>query len=217
MYSCRAEEKREVRLNDLKIVVLEGVYDPSTDSFVLMNEAVENISEGPALEIGCGCGLASIALAKKGVVVTCVDISPCAVMNAYTNAKMNGVDGLVDVVQCDSGDCMRSGVFKAIIFNPPYLPIPLERCSGLMELSWCGGVGGEEVARKFLSNALRTCSKGCSILFVVSSLQSYGGLTHVVARRCGDVVLKWLESFFFERIGVVVASRCSGDDGRDQG
>jgi len=47
--------------------------------------------EGKALDLGCGIGAKSIALAKKGFSVTGIDISPTAIQYAKENAKKEGV------------------------------------------------------------------------------------------------------------------------------
>lgn len=201
----------------IKLFVIDGVYRPSDDSYILLEEALHSHSKGACLEIGCGSGIISIAIAKRGRIVVCVDISPCAVRNARINAVINGVDALVDVVQCDSGECLRSAAFKSIMFNPPYIPIPRHECLEASEVAWCGGDKGVEIALKFLENALRVCSRVCEILFVVSTLQSYGELIRVLSSRCGNILLKWSKSFFFEKIGVVRGSGCLNLDGRHEG
>ncbi len=186
-----------------------SVYEPSDDSYALL-EALEDVrGRGIAIDIGCGTGILSIALARKGFLTICVDISPCAAYCARETMSVNEVDNLVDVVQCDSGSCMRSGVAKVVIFNPPYLPVS-DSVNGAT--SWSGGVGGVEIALKFLRDAVRICGDDCRILFVVSSLQKFEVLVNALADKCRDIVVEWKKSFFYERIGIVDARGCSDEE-----
>ncbi len=52
----------------------------------------EKLSKGSALDLGCGVGKKSIALAKKGFRVTGVDISPTAIRHARKNAENEKVN-----------------------------------------------------------------------------------------------------------------------------
>jgi SAM-dependent methyltransferase len=69
--------------------------------FILQNELPdENLVEllnkdlaiASALEIGCGEGRNAIYIAKQGISVTAIDISPTAIENAKNNAKRQEVD-----------------------------------------------------------------------------------------------------------------------------
>ena len=61
--------------------------DENLVEFLSSNTAVEN-----AIELGCGEGRNAIYMAKQGIAVTAVDISPVAIENAEAIAKDNGVN-----------------------------------------------------------------------------------------------------------------------------
>ena len=64
-------------MEDIEIENFEGVYEPAEDSWMMCNYLPENLDS--VLEIGCGSGIISIHLAKKGNNVTSIDINPKAV------------------------------------------------------------------------------------------------------------------------------------------
>ncbi|MCD6447750.1 MAG: methyltransferase, partial [Thermoplasmata archaeon] len=58
----------------LKIKVFEGVYEPAEDSYLLI-KAIEAEGRKKALDMGCGCGIIALHLAKNGCDVTAADIN----------------------------------------------------------------------------------------------------------------------------------------------
>jgi len=194
-------------LGALRIALTRSVYDPSDDSFL----ALEKISEfarggslATAADIGCGSGILCALLAKRGFISVCIDVSPCAAQCCAETSRMCGVDALVDVVQCDSGECLRSRAIDVAVSNPPYLPI--EGDEGFVWDS--GGAKGIEIPLRFLKNMLRSCKRECTVLMIVSSLQRYEVLVNLLAKSCREVVLSWERSFFFERLGCLVGRGC---------
>jgi release factor glutamine methyltransferase len=98
---------------DKEFELLDGVYDPSEDSYMLVEAALAEVKAGEkVLEVGTGSGIVSLFLKDRADVVA-TDISPLA----CENARRNGVE----VVRADlyHGIC---GPFDLVIFNPPYLP-----------------------------------------------------------------------------------------------
>lgn len=107
----------EVECNGMKIVANTGVYATSGDS-ELMVETASITSEQTFLEIGCGTGVVSIALAKHGFSGVAVDINALAVENAKQNTERQGVRN----VACIQSDVFENvhGLFDVIVCNPPY-------------------------------------------------------------------------------------------------
>ena len=102
---------------DLDFDVLEGVYAPSDDTFLLL-DAVEDVSGQRVLEMGTGTGLIAVHCAKAGAMVTAADVSEKAVANVLHNAEKNSVS--ITVFHSDLFTNIE-GVFDLILFNPPYL------------------------------------------------------------------------------------------------
>ena len=120
--SARLEERHtgkpyEVECCGMKIMVNPGVYQTSGDSD-LMAGSVEITKDENFLEIGCGTGVISIALAKRTLHGIGVDINEKAVENSKYNAETQGVSN----IKFFKSDVFENvdGKFDVIICNPPY-------------------------------------------------------------------------------------------------
>jgi len=175
----------------------EHVYEPSHDSYLLI-EALREIHAGAvALEIGCGAGPASLYLAMRGFYTIATDINPCALERCLENARMHRVDALIDVVQCSSASCIRSKCIDVVAFNPPYIPCR-DRDSWL-DVAVCGGFEGIEVLKLFLSDAFRVCRSACTVVFTLSSLQSLERIASLL-RQCLEIEIHACIPFFYEEL-----------------
>jgi release factor glutamine methyltransferase len=147
---------------DKEFEVLDDVYDPAEDSFLLVEAALKEARpQDKALEIGTGSGIVSLFL-KDMVDVVATDINP----HACRNARLNGVP----VVRTDlyTGICGR---FDLIIFNPPYLPTaPEEKLDAWLNRAFDGGPTGRREIERFVKGVDRILAPGGRILTVISSL-----------------------------------------------
>jgi release factor glutamine methyltransferase len=184
---------------DKEFELLDGVYDPADDSYMLVEAALDEAKVGEkVLEVGTGSGIVSLFL-KDFADVTATDISPIAVANARASG--------VDVVRTDlyHGVC---GPFDVVIFNPPYLPTAEdERLHSWLDHAFDGGPTGREVIARFLENIgsiLPPCGR---VLTVISSLT---GIDEVVGmyRQHGFTVEKVSEEKVpFEKLVVLKCVR----------
>lgn len=69
---------------------------------------------GQALDLGCGSGIWSVALAERGWQVTGVDVVPKAILKARDRARESGVD--VRFVQADVASLRAAGVESGFRF-----------------------------------------------------------------------------------------------------
>ena len=87
-----------------------------------MLKHVEFHPEDKVLDLGCGCGIVSLAAAASGVTpgnIVGTDVDPLAVKTTEKNMKKNGFEGAVFVV----GDALTNvpgSDFDIILSNPPY-------------------------------------------------------------------------------------------------
>lgn len=89
------------------------------------------------VDVGCGAGLLSLAVAALGVPrVVGVDISPAAVQVTRENARNNGLAGALQVVQ-GSTECLK-GPFDLVIANLPW-EVQMDKVSELDRLAAKGG------------------------------------------------------------------------------
>ena len=79
---------------------------------------------GRALELGAGCGAASLCLAWRcpGIAVTAVEVDAASAEIARRNVDANAMNGRVEVVVADLTALPRDmfGAFDAVFCNPPY-------------------------------------------------------------------------------------------------
>ena len=129
---------RNYSFDNIKITVNPGVFHPglyySTKIFLRFIDNNLPVAGKHVLELGCGSGLISIYLAKKGAVATASDISEIAVDNARKNAEMNSVE-IVTIVS-DLFEKLNASLFDFIFINPPYYP---KNTQNKKEMAWfCG-------------------------------------------------------------------------------
>ena len=177
-------------MSEVNITNFEGVYEPAEDSWLMANHLPD--LKGPVLEIGCGTGIVSISLAKRGLKVTAVDKNPKAVEATRFNSINNNVE--IEVLEGDMFTPVSGRKFGTIVCNPPYLPPPdKEYQDPELDLAVEGGIGGTEFTEKLLSESVDYLEKDGSMYLIMSSrMKSLGG--------------KWKrttihqEKFFFEKL-----------------
>ena len=108
---------------------------------------------------GTGCIACSIASEHPRTHVVATDISPAAAALARENVSALGLDGRVDVVECDLGEGIAPslmGCFDLVVSNPPYVPtavladIPREVSEYEPALALDGGADGLDIFRRLL-------------------------------------------------------------------
>jgi len=79
------------------------------------------VEKATVLDVGCGYGVIGISLAKAfpDLQVYMVDINPVAVKMARYNARLNGVEERVKILQGNVYEPVKNMVFDIIISNPP--------------------------------------------------------------------------------------------------
>lgn len=87
----------------------------------LLLENIKMPREGIVLDVGCGYGAIGITLARINpkLKVYMVDINPLAVKTAKQNARLNGVEDRVVILQGDLYSPVDNMLFNAIYSNPP--------------------------------------------------------------------------------------------------
>ena len=170
-----------------------GVLIPRPETEILVDAALEGVDEALAcaaekaaeaekgadaekgdepapplarvLEVGTGTGCIALSIASErpGVHVTATDLSPRAIELATRNREALGLEGEVDIVECDlaSGvDPELMGSFAVLVSNPPYIPtrvlseeVPAEVADFEPALALDGGPDGLDVFRRLLELA----------------------------------------------------------------
>lgn len=124
------DREQEFTLLDRKWHQLGGVlgaeYNHATGLFAswLPHAGVRTM-----LEMGCGCGVASVMAALGGVErVTALDINPAAVRTTGLNARRHGVADRVDARSSDLFAALKpEETFDLIFWNSPFIEAPPEQ------------------------------------------------------------------------------------------
>ncbi|XP_011636577.1 hemK methyltransferase family member 2 [Pogonomyrmex barbatus] len=149
-----------VKLSDEE---LKTVYEPSEDSYILMDalevdlKILHMMKPMICLEIGSGSGIVITALAMAlkryhNAHFMAIDINPDACRTTKRISLINSVD--VDVLRMNLVDCIRiKYTFDIIIFNPPYVVTEYEEVldDRLIFKTWAGGKNGRQVMEQIFT------------------------------------------------------------------
>jgi release factor glutamine methyltransferase len=195
----------EISYAGLVLRVADDVYLPAEDSHML--SAAASSLNGDVLEIGCGCGIASLTCARMvpQSVVLGTDINPSAVAIAGENAELNNIKN-ASFIKSDLFDQVPEKEFDAILFNPPYLPTSEEeRLEGAINDAYDGGIDGREVLDRFLSSFDSYLKPQGALLLVQSSLNDMEKTEDVLSSLGYAVSIESREKFFFETLSLLRA------------
>ncbi|XP_034951187.1 methyltransferase N6AMT1 [Chelonus insularis] len=172
---------------------LEKVYEPSEDSFLLIDSLEADLNNLKALkpmmcmEIGSGSGIVITALALASQKewfshFIAIDVNPDACRVTKNTSVINRTS--IDIIQMDLTSAFQSRhIFDLIIFNPPYViteTIEIED-KNLITKSWAGGKNGREVMDR--------------VIPLIPELLSKNGIFYLVAIKENNIenIIKILE------------------------
>ncbi len=179
-----------------KLLVLESVYPPSEDSFLLA-EAIEAEKGCSVLDMGTGSGIQGINAALLGAkTIVCTDLNKEALKNAEENAKSLGLKGF-EFRQGNLFEAAKGEKFDLIIFNPPYVPSEEKKFEDLD-----GGKGGREVLDLFLEGFEKHLEKGGKCFFLQSSLNGEEETIQKLEEKKFEIEEKARKRIFFEELVV---------------
>lgn len=110
----------------LRIVALGGVFagaslDIGTRVLLdTLNQQLPAFTEGEAIDLGCGTGVISAWLARRGYRVRASDRSLAAVTSTKATAEANGLGDRVEVVWEDALAAYEPASADLIVLNPPF-------------------------------------------------------------------------------------------------
>ena len=181
----------------MRIMTLPGVFRPISDSRLLADHALDELSPGASVVDVCtGSGAIAIVAARAGAgAVTAIDASRRAVFSARANARLNGVS-----MRVLRGDLLRPVAgerFDLVVSNPPYVPAEAELPRHGAARAWEAGPDGRVFIDRLCDEGADYLAPGGALLLVHSSvcgeektlerLHRSGLDAAVVARRPGPL------------------------------
>jgi len=191
--------------NDYVFHVLENVYEPAEDTFLLAEILLVNKNDF-VLDMGTGCGILGVLAAEKARSVIAIDINPYAVRCAKMNAKLNKIERKMNVLRGDLFQPMREGEkFDVIFFNAPYLPSGNEEEKTWIEQAWAGGHSGRDLIDRFLLKAPNYLKVNGKILLVQSTLSDVDKTLQILEKAGLQAKVIAEEKVAFETIVLIEA------------
>ncbi len=117
---------------------------PTTE--ILARASYPQVDIGTALDLGCGCGVLALLLARVATRVAGTDLNPRAIAMAKLNAAMNGVENVI-FRQGDLFAPVAGERFDLIVSQPPFLACA-DGDSSVLFLH--GGRRGDELTLRIL-------------------------------------------------------------------
>ncbi|MEU3184041.1 HemK2/MTQ2 family protein methyltransferase [Streptomyces sp. NPDC006923] len=155
----------------MTLIALPGVYAPQDDT-ALLAEALRAEALPPraeTLDVGTGTGALALAAARRGAVVTAVDISWRCVLSARLNARLARLP--VRVLRGNLLAPVAGRSFDVILANPPYVPAPSGAWPGHRAArAWDAGNDGRLLLDRICQEAPPLLRPGGVLLIVHSAL-----------------------------------------------
>ncbi len=153
----------EFFFNEKKFELLEGVYTPAEDSFLLA-EAVK-VKEGwNCLDMGTGSGIQTVNMLLQGASVVATDMNEKALENVKLNAEKIGLGKQLEARKSDLFEKVPEK-FDCIAFNPPYV-----HGSRKDWKDTDGGIKGREILDRFIDGLEEHLKENGIAFFLQSSL-----------------------------------------------
>lgn len=142
--------------SDLDEVALDGVLPPDHVLGVggasrTLAEIIVPIEVERALDLGTGCGIQALLVARRAGWVVATDISSRALAFAELNARLNGVTN-IEFRHGSMFEPVAGEAFDLIVSNPPFVITP--RAEGVPAYEYRdGGLVGDALVEQFVRSA----------------------------------------------------------------
>lgn len=176
----------------LKFFVNENVLIPQPDTEIIVEEALNIISDGDrVLDLCTGSGAIGVTIAnKKNVNVVASDISKKALEVAKINADNLG-DSKVTLVESNLFENI-DGKFNVIVSNPPYIKKDVIRTLSKEVqnepiIALDGGIDGLDFYKKIVEEAINYLEDGGYLLLEIGYDQKEEVLNLVINKNYKDI------------------------------
>ncbi len=152
-------------------------------------EIIMPIEVGRALDLGTGCGIQALLVARHAGTVVATDISSRALAYAELNARLNGVSN-IDFRLGSMFEPVAGEAFDLIVSNPPFVITP--RVDGVPEYEYRdGGLIGDALVEQFLRSAPGFLTPGGAAQ-LLGNWESRGGQAALEGRAGLDRLSSWV-------------------------
>ena len=195
-----------MKYENIKYNKCDEVYPPAEDTFLLIDNLIVKNNDS-VLEVGCGCGIVSIAASLNAEKVTSIDINPHAIKCTKENIKLNNRKN-IEVIESNLFEKIDDK-YDLILFNTPYLPVTEEEHDVDDDYSkaWDGGVDGRKVIDAFLEEAPKYLKEDGTIQLVQSSLSDNEKTLNYLNNTGFNAKITEKYHQFFEDITLISAKR----------
>lgn len=176
----------------LKFFVNENVLIPQPDTEIIVEEALNIISDGDrVLDLCTGSGVIGVTIAnKKNVNVVASDISKKALEVAKINADNLG-DSKVTLVESNLFENI-DGKFNVIVSNPPYIKKDViktlsKEVQNEPIIALDGGIDGLDFYKKIVEEAINYLEDGGYLLLEIGYDQKEEVLNLVINKNYKDI------------------------------
>lgn len=149
----------------------ENVYEPSEDTFILLDALENDLQEiernaNVCLEFGCGSGVISVALSKalknhpRLIFATDLNINACRLTKKCA-IDHNQIEN-IEIINTNLAEPLLDRLANFVdlmVFNPPYVPTTDAEYTDSdkpITKAWAGGRDGLEITRVFVHQYLPT-------------------------------------------------------------
>lgn len=168
--------------SDLDEVALDGPLPPDHVLGVggasrTLAETVVPVEVDRALDLGTGCGIQALLVARRAGTVVATDISHRALAFARLNAQLNGVTN-IDFRHGSMFEPVAGEAFDLIVSNPPFVITP--RAEGVPAYEYRdGGLVGDALVEQFVRTAPAHLTRG-GIAQLLGNWESRAGVAGLV-------------------------------------
>jgi release factor glutamine methyltransferase len=193
--------------NFARIGVFENVYEPSDDTWLLIEIIRRNKEHYLCLDLGSGTGIIGIYLLKNNICqrVVFIDVNEYALLNTQYNLYLNRLLGNGVVMSTNNYNSLVNNYFELVTANPPYLP---GESRDIYDEALISGPRGYEKVLYFINFAYNVLRCNGYLYLVYSSL-SNPKIVEGYLSRFFIIRRKVSRHFFFEDIiGVEAVKKC---------
>lgn len=152
-------------------------------------EIIMPIEVDRALDLGTGCGIQALLVARHAGSVVATDISARALAYAALNAQLNGVSN-IEFRLGSMFEPVEGEAFDLIVSNPPFVITP--RSDGVPEYEYRdGGLVGDALVEQFLRAAPTFLTAG-GVAQLLGNWESRGGQSSLIGRAGLDRLSSWV-------------------------